>query len=98
VVVDIDLCRIELNVGTFLVHCRIDEAQECRWVVFTGQEMHVILSFSAIFIDIIAVIIFILPPLGVHYILKSTKHDIYNIMNDNYEQKKNTCHCTISSF
>ena len=55
--------------------------------IFTGNWIWYSM-FLPIFIDIIAVIIFIVPLIGIHGVLKATKSEIYNITNDVYEHKK----------
>ncbi len=55
--------------------------------IFTGNWIWYI-NFLPIFIDIIAVLIFIVSLLGIHGVLKAAKTEISNIINDVYEYNK----------
>lgn len=61
------------------------------WIGIVGiisHEWNLPLTALTIFIDVLAIVIFIIPPLSIHKILKTVKSEISNIINDIYERNK----------
>lgn len=61
------------------------------WIGLVGivsHEWNLPLTGLTIFVDIIAISIFVIPPLSIHKILTSVKSEISNIINDIYELNK----------